>query len=531
MLGDGDGPMMTDLMTAATPCDAAQTAGLERTRFFARQLITPDDLTQDQIYFREKHKRHNRMLHGWGVVCGACVRRGSGTCEVIVEPGYVLGPYGDEIVIDRDVRIDICKQGVSERNGCCGEELDPWCGDVRNDCPAGTLYLAVRYSECQARPVRGSGGGCGCGCDESGCEYSRIRDSFAIKLLRELPKSYTTPMKQPPMTALVPCRDRTARACPPCPTDPWVILADITVGRDCRVRNVDCFPHRRYVVSFANYFFTCPPAAGAATGVLAGVGNTVSANFDLARTMSRLSGSTDLVDLRAAMTNTAPRATVALSRADGSPVTVPAFFEVVPGETLDDLLNREGDREFFDPATDTTTTLRDLYAGSGVARTTRLTGTASALAPLEGRTLRAGAASGTAPGTASGATDAGPTTAPSGARTGSGATRAPRELATLLDPSAVDRLEREHGGDVARAAELPATAIAGIAPDSTLARNIGEMTIGDVAALSRDEFIARAAKGGTARQGKQLEKQAAKVWDAARKMGELGGRGGERDDS
>ena len=62
--------------TTATPCEAAPTTGgLERTRFFARQLVTPDDLTQDQIYFREKHRRHNRMLHGWGIVCGACVLR------------------------------------------------------------------------------------------------------------------------------------------------------------------------------------------------------------------------------------------------------------------------------------------------------------------------------------------------------------------------------------------------------------------------------------------------------------------------
>src|SRR5882672_3777892 len=83
-------------------CDASPTS-LERTRFFARQLVGPTDLTQDQIYFREKMKRHNRMLHGWGVVCGACVTKGQGKCEVIVQSGYVLGPYGDEIVIPRDV--------------------------------------------------------------------------------------------------------------------------------------------------------------------------------------------------------------------------------------------------------------------------------------------------------------------------------------------------------------------------------------------------------------------------------------------
>src|SRR6478672_11351488 len=109
---------------APTPCDSPELRGLERTRFFAHQLVMPDDLTQDQIYFREKMRRHNRMLHGWGVVCGACVTKGQGKCDVIVQSGYVLGPYGDEIVIPRDVPIDLCKLGVGEQIGCCDGELD-----------------------------------------------------------------------------------------------------------------------------------------------------------------------------------------------------------------------------------------------------------------------------------------------------------------------------------------------------------------------------------------------------------------------
>jgi hypothetical protein len=37
----------------------------ERVRYFSRQLITADDLTQDQIYHHEKRRLHNRLLHGW----------------------------------------------------------------------------------------------------------------------------------------------------------------------------------------------------------------------------------------------------------------------------------------------------------------------------------------------------------------------------------------------------------------------------------------------------------------------------------
>jgi len=38
--------------------------------YFPRQLLTADDMTADQQYFLNKLRRHNRYLHGWGVVCG-----------------------------------------------------------------------------------------------------------------------------------------------------------------------------------------------------------------------------------------------------------------------------------------------------------------------------------------------------------------------------------------------------------------------------------------------------------------------------
>ena len=130
--------------------------GLERTRFFPRQLIGPDDLTQDQIYFRDKLRRHNRFLHGWGVVCGAEVRLGQEDCEIVVAPGYVLGPYGDEIMIDSEVTVNLCREGLDGNAvSPCGDALDPWCSDVRVNRHAGQrLYVAVKYAECQSRPHR-----------------------------------------------------------------------------------------------------------------------------------------------------------------------------------------------------------------------------------------------------------------------------------------------------------------------------------------------------------------------------------------
>lgn len=254
MCGCSSATETTALLPA--PCDDPSAPGLERTRFFPRMLVGPEDLTQDQIYFREKLRRHNRMLHGWGVVCGLNV---TGTtqkpCEVVVHAGYALGPWGDEISVPDEVTIDVCKLGSGEILGCPPEGYDPWCSDMRASCKPGRRYLAVRYAECRTLPVRS--GGCGCGCDESACEYSRIRDGYAFTLLDELPDEY----KQAPQHALQwdPCTQQGAvRPCIECPKAPWVILAALEVNAECKLSGpIDCFTYRRYVVSWAGSPIFC----------------------------------------------------------------------------------------------------------------------------------------------------------------------------------------------------------------------------------------------------------------------------------
>ncbi len=478
---------------APTPCDSPELRGLERTRFFARQLVMPDDLTQDQIYFREKMRRHNRMLHGWGVVCGSCVTAGRTACEVIVDAGYILGPYGDEIVIESPVTIDICKQGLAERDGCCGEELDPWCAEPQRQCAEGILYLAVRYQECQSRPVRSMSAACGCGCDDSACEYSRIRDSYAIKLLRELPPSYSTPMAPPPSDALVPCRDGRARVCPPCPTDPWVILADLRVGRDCSVRSVDCLAHRRYVISYGSYYRIC-------TSVFSPSGQDPRATLNEYRMQSLATGSAAMVDL-AASTSASPRATVQLTRADGSAATLPANFTVDAGSTIGAVLDAYGERQLYDPVTDRSYSLRSLYSAAKIPPGTRVDSTAAAIGLLEGRTIpimtpSGGSASAPPPTSASGAADTG-------------------VLHNLIDNGGMELLASEHGGDVTRAVALPATTLVGVSGTSVLGKAVKEMTISDIADSERDAFVSRVTRGVAKRQQPRATKQAEELWNTA----------------
>jgi hypothetical protein len=255
--------------TTNEACD--DPAGLVRTRFFAGQLVGPADFTQDQRYFREKQRRHNRMLHGWGVVCGVDVTPAGDAAgqpipyTVCVAPGYVLGPYGDEIVVAKRTPFDV-RRVADDIRGECPPPADPWCAPVRVDRnPDQTLYLAIRYDECQASPVA-TESGCGCG---SGCEYSRIVDGFTLGILDALPEVYVAEEaarvggRGPGIEGTVQCSAalrENGRPCPPCPESPWVILADLQVGSGGGV-SVDQLPHRRFVASFGAYGFYCAPLA------------------------------------------------------------------------------------------------------------------------------------------------------------------------------------------------------------------------------------------------------------------------------
>src|SRR4051812_45155054 len=173
---------------SSTKPEACALGVLELPRYFARQLLTPDDLLLEQQYFRQKMRLHNRLLWGWGTVCGTRVGRVPGDnpnaapdpWKVLVEPGYVLGPYGDDIVIGAAVTVDLRTAGVE---GSPGEEpeqsaADPWCSRACPPREPGPLYVAVRYRECKTRRVRVQPAGCGCEGEQ--CEFSRLRDGYEI---------------------------------------------------------------------------------------------------------------------------------------------------------------------------------------------------------------------------------------------------------------------------------------------------------------------------------------------------------------
>jgi hypothetical protein len=169
---------------AADPTRPDTSIVSERPRYFFGRIIDVEDLEREQLYHREKARRHNRLLHGWGIVRGLEVHASThGTREVTISPGYALDRRGEEVVVSRSVSVDLSGHAAGT-----------------------TVYVAVRYDEKPERPVP----------TPLGQEFSRVRETFAVEVSNTVP------------------------------TKPLVFLAEVELGRGGKIANIGR-ARRRYV--------------------------------------------------------------------------------------------------------------------------------------------------------------------------------------------------------------------------------------------------------------------------------------------
>ena len=103
---------IVELLDRADDSDC-QDGTLTRGRFLTGKLLTADDLAQEQTYQRTKHRRHNRLLHGVGIVRGLAVglepSPTGGDPTIVVSPGLAISPDGEELVLCESISRDVCQ--------------------------------------------------------------------------------------------------------------------------------------------------------------------------------------------------------------------------------------------------------------------------------------------------------------------------------------------------------------------------------------------------------------------------------------
>ena len=149
-------------------CGVCATNPFERNNYFHGKQFTVRDLVQEQSYINDKRHLINRMILGWGVVCGLDVTWYEKSGRLMVSPGMAIDCCGREIIVCEDKCIPV----GTDDDDCCHEHEGPL---------EGTYVLCLEYQECHAEPIDLPASGCD---DKSKTEYNRTREGYKFRLKR-----------------------------------------------------------------------------------------------------------------------------------------------------------------------------------------------------------------------------------------------------------------------------------------------------------------------------------------------------------
>jgi hypothetical protein len=164
-------------------CGVCEIPHFRRNNYFYGKLLTARDFKDEQCYFNEKRWLINRMIHGWGVVCGLdvhfedfgeeCIQQDSSCekkkrCKIVIEPGLAIDCCGREIL-------------VCEKQVITLDDVEPSCNPESEKHSHGKrkYVICLEYDECKTESVTVAPSMCG---QSEKTKFNRIQDHFKIRL-------------------------------------------------------------------------------------------------------------------------------------------------------------------------------------------------------------------------------------------------------------------------------------------------------------------------------------------------------------
>jgi hypothetical protein len=178
----------------STPCQTASLTlqkldPLKRVNYTFGLVLGVEEFVQSDTYFLAKHHTENRLLHGYGTVCGLDVAiQTAPQLEVQVTPGWAVNPRGQEIKVPQLMCLQV--------DNWLTTNLAALQSVLAQSAPPVTLNLCVVlcYRECKTDvvPIPGEP----CRTQSSSMAPSRIADSFDLMLCLDYGAS--PPVTSPP---------------------------------------------------------------------------------------------------------------------------------------------------------------------------------------------------------------------------------------------------------------------------------------------------------------------------------------------
>jgi hypothetical protein len=153
-----------------------------QTRFFYGQRLDVRHFESEQNYVKGKLWMLNRLVHGFGVVCGLDVQVGSDHQSVAVLPGVALDKAGREIVVpckSEDKAIPPLDPTSSETGANTKPGTPAKNGPQSQDecCDDHYVHILVCFHSCESDPEPVMAGGCD---SVERCSPGAIRESYKV---------------------------------------------------------------------------------------------------------------------------------------------------------------------------------------------------------------------------------------------------------------------------------------------------------------------------------------------------------------
>lgn len=219
--------------------NSAQCAGIRefcRNRYVHGKLLDVYHFELEQNYFNAKRWLINRMVGGYGVVCGLDVQPGDDGCSVVVSPGLAIDKWGREMLVPQGATVPIPVSATTAPPPEPAEQMD--CADDKY------VHLCLCYHECLSNPVPVLGG---C-CDETeACTPGTICERYEFVLKNGKAPAVEIDCTVPDLVSggrinYPALANYVSAPCPDCADDPCIPLANIELpdpSKPCCQEHID----------------------------------------------------------------------------------------------------------------------------------------------------------------------------------------------------------------------------------------------------------------------------------------------------
>jgi hypothetical protein len=231
-----------------------------RNRYFYGKMLDAYHFELETNYFNAKRSLINRMVHGYGVLCGIDVLAGKPSYSVMLAPGVAIDRWGREVVVPKQAGPYVIPDDVLQRARELAASRDaskpapasargqspPRKGGGSNPPNSQPTYLYVQvllcYHECETDPVPVLTGDCAQGSCAPGAIVEQFRVEFREGAAPGYPaKCHLSDLILGDSIDYAGLVRHVSRGCHEVPRSPCIVLANIRItdGDACPCKEED----------------------------------------------------------------------------------------------------------------------------------------------------------------------------------------------------------------------------------------------------------------------------------------------------